>query len=244
MAKGVLSVVIPVYNEKKTVKEIFNRVVAQDVVGEVIIIDDGSTDGTREIIKELELEYNTLALKPYRLKIIFQPRNMGKGSALRMGFKEVTSAVAIVQDADLEYDPNDYPRLVKPILEGSADVVYGSRFAGDARGFSLGQRIANRIFTLLSNIVTGQRLSDIETCYKVFRSEIVKSIPITSDGFGFDPEITLRVAKLGYRIWEVPISYNARSYKEGKKITWKDGLRHLWIIPKLWLTLHYSRKGF
>jgi glycosyltransferase involved in cell wall biosynthesis len=210
-----LSVVIPVYNEAGTIHEILGRVLAEPTEKEVIVIDDGSTDGTREILRA--------EARP-RVVVLFQERNRGKGAALRAGFEKVTGDVVLVQDADLEYDPSDYPRLLKPILDGRADVVYGSRFGGEThRVLLFWHYVGNRFLTTLSNMFTNLNLSDMETCYKAFRVSVLKRLVLRSDRFGFEPEFTAKVARLGCRIYEVPISYHGRGYESGKKITWKDG---------------------
>ncbi len=220
-----MSVVIPVYNEKTTIREICRRVKAADLVGEIVVVDDGSADGTREIL-------GTLADDTVR--IVLHDRNMGKGAALRTAFRHVTGDIIIVQDADLEYDPDQYPKLIRPILEGKADVVYGSRFVtGDYRRvLFFWHMVGNRFLTLLSNMFTNLNLTDMETGYKVFRSDTLRQITIEEDRFGFEPEITAKIAKLDARIYEVGISYSGRTYKEGKKIGWKDGFSALRCIVK------------
>ena len=226
-----LSIVIPVYNETETLAEIVRRVwdvdLGSDADKEIILVDDYSTDGTRELYDGLRQTYG-----PDRLKVFFHERNRGKGAALRTGFEQVSGDVVIIQDADLEYDPADYPRLLAPILDGRADVVYGSRFVGSQahRVHFFWHMIGNRLLTLLSNMMTNLNLTDMETCYKVFRAEAIKRIKIKSDRFDFEPEITAKVAKNGWRVYEVGISYAGRSYDEGKKITWRDGLHALWSI--------------
>ncbi|MDA8431551.1 MAG: glycosyltransferase family 2 protein [Nitrospiraceae bacterium] len=220
-----MSVVIPVYNEKTTIREICRRVKAADLVGEIVVVDDGSADGTREIL-------GTLADDTVR--IVLHDRNMGKGAALRTAFRHVTGDIIIVQDADLEYDPDQYPKLIRPILEGKADVVYGSRFVtGDYRRvLFFWHMVSNRFLTLLSKMFTNLNLTDMETGYKVFRSDTLRQITIEEDRFGFEPEITAKIAKLDARIYEVGISYSGRTYKEGKKIGWKDGFSALRCIVK------------
>jgi glycosyltransferase involved in cell wall biosynthesis len=229
----VLSVVVPCYNEAATIRMLLGRVAAQPLVREIIVVDDASTDGTDGVLAA------TLQAWPPsgpELRVLRQPVNRGKGAALRAGFRLVTGPITIVQDADLEYDPREYPKLVMPILEGDADVVYGSRFEGfPRRVLYFWHSLGNRLLTLLSNVTTNLNLTDMETGYKVFRSDILKSIPLRSDRFGFEPEITAKVAKLGCRIYEVPISYRGRSYDEGKKIGWKDGLQAIGVILKCWL---------
>jgi len=224
-----LSIVIPVYNEKTTLVEIVRRVWAVDVgmSKEIILVDDASTDGTRELYDDIVATYGA-----DHVKVFHHPRNRGKGAALRTGFAQVTGDIALIQDADLEYDPEDYPRLLKPILDGKADVVYGSRFVGSEahRVMFFWHMIGNRFLTMLSNAFTNLNLTDMETCYKVFRIEVLKKIKIKSDRFDFEPEITAKVAKNNWRLFEVGISYAGRSYDEGKKITWRDGLKALYAI--------------
>jgi glycosyltransferase involved in cell wall biosynthesis len=228
-----LSVVIPCYNEQATIAQILRRVAEIPVVHEIIVVDDCSKDGTRDKLREI------LAAWPAErppLRVLYQPENKGKGAALRAGFRKATGMLTIVQDADLEYDPKEYPKLIQPILDGNADVVYGSRFAGfPRRVLYFWHSLGNRLLTMLSNMATNLNLTDMETCYKVFKTEILQSIPIRSNRFGFEPEITAKIARLGCRIYEVPISYHGRSYAEGKKIGWKDGLQALAIILKYWL---------
>ncbi len=224
-----LSIVIPVYNEKEFIREIVRRVKDADIgelEKEIIIVDDCSTDGTREILKnELESQVD---------KIIYKNRNEGKGAALRTGFQQVTGDIVIVQDADLEYNPQEYKKLLKPILEGKADVVYGSRFVGSEphRVLFFWHYVGNKILTLLSDMFTNLNLTDMETCYKMFRKEVLDSITIEQNRFGFEPEITAKIAKGDWRVYEVGISYSGRSYEEGKKINWKDGMQALWCIVK------------
>ena len=221
-----LSVVIPVYNERATLREILARVEAVDVgfPKEVIVVDDFSTDGTREILQGLE--------RP-GLRVLLQERNRGKGAALRRGFDEAEGDIILVQDADLEYDPAEYPQLIAPILTGRADVVYGSRFLGGPhRVLFYWHAVGNRLLTTLTNIVANLNLSDMETCSKVFRREVLQKLRLESDRFGFEPEVTIKLAKLRARIYEVPISYAGRDYSEGKKIGWKDGLAALYHIVR------------
>ena len=242
-----LSVVIPVYNEKETIFEILRRVLETDMRKEVLVVDDGSNDGTGEILqqlKELQRKGERCAPAPDGgvgmelgdLRFLFQGQNQGKGAALRRGFAAATGDIVLVQDADLEYDPRDYPKLLEPILDGRADVVVGSRFlGGPQRVHYFWHYVANKFLTLLSDMFTNLKLTDMETCYKVFRLEVLKDIRIKSDRFGFEPEITAKVAKGKWRVYEVPISYAGRTYEEGKKITWKDGVQALWCIIRFGL---------
>jgi len=221
-----LSVVIPVYNEKQWVGELVRRVQAVPVAKEIILVDDCSTDGTQEILREFEGD---------SVRVLCQPRNQGKGAALREGFRHATGDVVIVQDADLEYDPSEYVHLIQPILDGRADVVYGSRFIGDShRVLYFWHSVANKLLTTLSNMLTNLNLTDMETCYKVFRREVLEGIQIKSSRFGFEPEITAKIARRrnpAWRIYEIPISYSGRTYEEGKKIGLRDALAALfWII--------------
>jgi glycosyltransferase involved in cell wall biosynthesis len=230
-----LSVLIPVYNEHRTLREIVSRVLAQDIPGidsmELIIVDDHSTDGSDQIIQELSQNHPE-SIRPILLKV-----NQGKGNAIREAIRSATGDIAIIQDADLEYDPGDYATVLKPILDGDADVVYGSRFAAkeERRVLYFRHTIANRFLTFFSNWFTNLNLTDIETCYKAFRLGVVKTIPIRSKKFGIEPELTAKFAKRKLRIFEVPISYHGRTYAEGKKITWKDGMRAIWTILKFWV---------
>ncbi len=219
-----LTVVIPVYNERVTLLELLRRVEAVPVDKEIILIDDCSTDGTRDIIR------TKIEGRP-GVRVLYQEPNQGKGAALARGFKEATGDIVIVQDADLEYDPRDYPKLIEPILSGEADAVYGSRFTGSPRRvLYFWHTLGNKLLTLFSNMMTNLNLTDMETCYKVFRREIIQSVHVQCKRFGFEPEITAKLSKMKARIYEVPISYHGRSYQEGKKITWKDGFSALWQI--------------
>jgi len=220
-----LSVIIPVYNETNTIEEIINRVQAVNLNKEIIIVDDNSSDGTKEKLKRLNTRHN--------LKLIFQKKNKGKGAALRAGFKIASGDFVIIQDADLEYDPKDYQKLLEPLLDGRADVVYGSRFSGGPqRVFLFWHYVGNKFLTLVSNILNNLNLSDMETCYKAFRADILKELKFESNRFGFEPEFTTKVAKKGYKIYEVSISYSGRGYGEGKKITWKDGVKAFFVLLK------------
>jgi len=218
-----LSIIIPVFNERDTVNRVLETVLATQYKKEVIIVDDGSTDGTSDILKEI---------KHADVKIFYHQKNTGKGSALRTGFAKATGDIILIQDADLEYDPVEYPALLEPILSGKADVVYGSRFGGQGahRVLYFWHALGNRFVTLLSNICTDLNLTDIETCYKVFIREALEGIQIKENRFGFEPEITAKIARKKLRIYEVPISYNGRTYEQGKKINWRDGLQALWCI--------------
>lgn len=232
-----LSVLIPVFNEVHTLEEALRRVRGVRFPKEIIVIDDGSTDGSRELLKRLETETNPEDHSLNELKVIFQSVNQGKGAAIRAGLSQVTGDVVIIQDADLEYDPQDYMNLLDPILTGKADVVYGTRFYGGGphRVLFFWHYLGNQILTLLSNVLTNLNLTDMEVGYKVFKTDILKDIEIRSNRFGFEPEITLKVAKQKCRVYEVPISYHGRTYAEGKKITWKDGIAAIYFLVRFWI---------
>jgi len=233
-----LSVLVPVYNEERTLEEIVRRVCAVPMPKEIILVDDGSKDGSREILTRLQEENRRAGDDLNDIKVFFQPQNEGKGAALKTAVGHVRGDVVIVQDADLEYDPKDYPSLLQPIQEGLADVVYGTRFAGGGahRVLFFWHSLGNRILTLLSNMLTNLNLSDMEVGYKVFRADILKGIELKSKRFGFEPEITVKLAKKGCRFYEVPIAYHGRTYQEGKKITWKDGLAALYYMIRFRFT--------
>lgn len=224
MASVMLSVIIPVYNEAATIGEIIERVrrAPIDLTRELIVVDDGSTDATREVLE------NIVADRPDDVQVHSRTVNGGKGAAIRTGISHARGQIILIQDADLEYDPRDYPLLLEPILENQADVVFGNRFhGGPHRVLYFWHYTANRLLTLLSNLLTGLNLSDMEVGYKIFRADVLKRITLKSDRFGFEPEITVKVAKLGCRVYEVPVRYYGRTYAEGKKITWRDGLAAL-----------------
>jgi glycosyltransferase involved in cell wall biosynthesis len=224
LADPLLSVVMPCYNERATIEEIIRRVLAVPLRIELIVVDDGSTDGTREILAGLSREF------PFTL--ILQPSNAGKGAALRRGFEVVTGDLVVIQDADLEYSPEEFPQLIELICQGRADVVYGSRFLGRHRVFLFTHYAGNRLLTLVTNVLYNTMLTDMETCYKVMRTEVLRSMTLRSDGFGIEPELTAKIFKRQCRVYEVPITYDGRGYEEGKKITWRDGIVALWVLLK------------
>src|ERR671912_155536 len=208
-----LSVVMPAYNERDTIEEIIRRVLAVPIRTQLIVVDDGSSDGTRDILQ-------------------LQPRNAGKGAALRRGFEVVQGDLVVIQDADLEYSPEEFPQLIELICQGRADVVYGSRFLGRHRVFLFTHYAGNRFLTLVTNVLYNTMLSDMETCYKVMRTEVLRSMTLESNGFGIEPELTAKIFKRHFRVYEVPITYDGRGYEEGKKITWRDGFVALWVLVK------------
>jgi len=224
LTNPLLSVVMPVYNERSTVEEIVRRVVAVPLRIQLVVVDDGSSDGTREILARLQEELG--------FTLVLQPRNAGKGAALRRGFEEVAGDLVVIQDADLEYSPEELPSLIELICQGRADVVYGSRFLGRHRVFMFSHYVGNRIVTMLTNVLYNTMLTDMETCYKVMRIEVLRSFTLHSDGFGIEPELTAKIFKRGYRVYEVPITYDGRGYEQGKKITWRDGLVALWVLVR------------
>jgi glycosyltransferase involved in cell wall biosynthesis len=224
LSDPLLSVVMPVYNERDTIEEIVMRVMRVPIRIELIVVDDCSGDGTRDLLPALQQRYG--------FKLVLQQVNGGKGSALRRGFQEVTGDVVVIQDADLEYSPEEYPDLISLICDGRADVVYGSRFIGRHRVFLFTHYAGNRLLTLITNILYNTMLTDMETCYKMMRSEVLRSMTLQSSGFGIEPELTAKIFKRGFRVYEVPITYDGRGYEEGKKITWRDGLVALWVLIK------------
>jgi glycosyltransferase involved in cell wall biosynthesis len=219
-----LSVVMPAYNEQATIETIIRRVLAVPLRIQLVVVDDGSTDGTRATLERLRQELDFV--------LILQPRNGGKGAALRRGFEEVRGDLVVIQDADLEYSPEEFPDLISLICQGRADVVYGSRFLGRHRVFLFTHYAGNRLLTLITNVLYNTMLTDMETCYKVMRTEVLRSFTLRSNGFGIEPELTAKIFKRGYRVYEIPITYDGRSYDEGKKITWRDGVVALWVLLK------------
>lgn len=217
-----VSVIIPVYNEVNTILEVLRRVMGQPNVTEIVIIDDCSRDGSGELLKQTPF--------PQGVKVLFHDKNRGKGAAIRTGVQAATKEIIIIQDADLEYNPSDFPVVLRPILDGVADVVYGSRFLGTHRSFMLHHYLGNRLLSMMTNVLYNNMLTDMETGYKAFRAPIIKSMKIRSNRFDFEPEITAKVLKRGYRIYEVPIYYAGRDYAEGKKITWRDGFAAVWAL--------------
>jgi len=231
-----LSVIMPVYNETRTLREIVQRVREVPLPKEIIIVDDGSTDSTQEILSAIQREFDQSGDNHQTtLKVISHHQNRGKGASIRTGISEARGDLLIIQDADLEYNPNDYTKLIEPILSGEVDVVYGSRFQNPNQTPFSWHTWGNKFLTRLSNLFTHLHLTDMETCYKVFRTDMIQRLPIRSNRFAFEPEVTAKLSKLRCRIREVPISYSARGYSEGKKINWKDGLSAVWTIFKYWL---------
>jgi glycosyltransferase involved in cell wall biosynthesis len=217
-----LSVVMPAFNEAATIEEIIRRVIAVPLRTQLIVVDDGSTDGTRDVLTRLQPELG--------FTLLLQPQNRGKGAALRAGFEAVRGDLVVIQDADLEYSPEEVPGLIELICDGRADVVYGSRFLGRHRVFLFTHYLGNRLLTLLTNVLYNTMLTDMETCYKVMRTDVLRSMTLRSNGFGIEPELTAKIFKRGYRVYEVPITYDGRGYEEGKKIGWRDGVVALWVL--------------
>ena len=219
-----LSVVMPAFNERETIEEIIRRVLAVPIRTQLIVVDDCSTDGTRDILARLQPELG--------FTLLLQPRNRGKGAALRRGFEVVEGDLVVIQDADLEYSPEEFPSLIELICEGRADVVYGSRFLGRHRVFLFTHYAGNLLLTFLTNVLYNTMLTDMETCYKVMRTEVLRSMELHANGFGIEPELTAKIFKRGYRVYEVPITYDGRGYDEGKKIGWRDGVVALWVLVR------------
>jgi glycosyltransferase involved in cell wall biosynthesis len=222
LSDPLLSVVMPAFNEASTIEEIIRRVLAVPLRIELIVVDDASTDGTRQMLERLQRELG--------FTLILQPHNQGKGAALRRGFADVHGDLVVIQDADLEYSPEEFPALVGLICEGRADVVYGSRFLGRHRVFLFSHYLGNLVLNFVTNVLYNTMLTDMETCYKVMRTEVLRSMTLRSDGFGIEPELTAKIFKRGYRVYEVPITYDGRGYEEGKKIGWRDGVVALWVL--------------
>jgi len=221
-ADPLLSVVMPVFNEASTIDEIIRRVMAVPIRTQLIVVDDCSTDGTRDTLNRLQRELG--------FTLLLQPKNRGKGAALRAGFEAVRGDLVVIQDADLEYSPEEFPQLIELICDGRADVVYGSRFIGRHRVFLFTHYLGNRALTLLTNVLYNTMLTDMETCYKVMRTDVLRSMTLRSNGFGIEPELTAKIFKRGYRVYEIPITYDGRGYDEGKKIGWRDGVVALWVL--------------
>ena len=219
-----LSVVMPVYNEAGTVEDVIRRVLCVPIRIQLVVVDDGSTDGTRPMLEALQRELG--------FRLVLQAANQGKGAALRRGFAEVTGDIVVIQDADLEYSPEEFPQLIDLICQGRADVVYGSRFLGRHRAFLFTHYVGNRLLTLVTNVLYNTMLTDMETCYKAMRVDVLRSITLRSDGFGIEPELTAKIFKRGYKVFEVPITYDGRGYEDGKKIGWRDGLVALWVLVR------------
>lgn len=228
IADPLLSVVMPVFNELGTIEEIVRRVLAVPLRVELVVVDDGSTDGTRERLEVLQAELG--------FRLVRRPRNQGKGAAVRAGFALVTGDIVVVQDADLEYSPEEYPALIELICQGRADVVYGSRFLGRHRVFMFTHYLGNRLLTFMTNVLYNTILTDMETCFKAMRTGVMRSMTLRSNRFGIEPELTAKIFKRGYRVYEVPITYGGRGYAEGKKITWRDGLIAMWLLLKYRVT--------
>ena len=224
LADPLLSVVMPVFNESATIDEIIRRVLAVPIRTQLIVVDDKSTDGTRDLLIALQRELG--------FTLVLQERNQGKGAALRRGFESVSGDLVVIQDADLEYSPEEFPELIELICQGRADVVYGSRFLGRHRVFLFTHYLGNRVLTLLTNVLYNTMLTDMETCYKVMRTDVLRSMRLESNGFGIEPEMTAKIFKRGFRVYEVPITYDGRGYDEGKKIGWRDGVVALWVLLK------------